>query len=97
MGYGMIINSGPDAFTVAGSNVDVSFVPNSAGPKMAGLASVREGVYENGVWKPGRLLNGDNIMVSYNLADEAAANRTGTGAKLGPEPAILKVKLYRFE
>jgi hypothetical protein len=97
MGYGLIINSGPDAFTVAGSNVDFTFVPNSPGPKMAGLAAVREGVYENGVWKPGRLLNGDNIMVSYKLADEAAANRTGTGAKLGAEPGILKVKLYRFE
>ncbi|MBC8052756.1 MAG: DUF5597 domain-containing protein [Sphingobacteriaceae bacterium] len=97
MGYGLIINSGPDAFTVAGSNVDFTFVPTSPGPKMAGLTSVREGIYENGVWKQGRLLNGDNIMVSYKLADEAAANRTGTGAKLGAEPAILKVKLYRFE
>ena len=97
MGYGLIINSGPDAFTVAGSNIDFTFVPTSPGPKMAGLASVREGVYENGVWKQGRLLNGDNIMVSYKLADEAAANRTGTSAKLGADPGILKVKLYRFE
>jgi len=97
MGYGLIINSGPDAFTIAGSNIDVTFIPDTPGPKMAGLSSVREGIYENGIWKQGRLLNGDNIMVSYKLADEAAKNRTGTGARLNTEPVILKVKLYRFE
>lgn len=96
-GYGLIMQSGPDAFTVAGSNLDVTFVPAGPGPKMAGLSSVREGTYEAGVWKPGRLLNGDNVMMAYRLADEAAANRTGTGARLVDEPGILKVKLYRFE
>jgi hypothetical protein len=96
-GYGIIIYNGADAFTVAGSNLDVQFVPASPGPKMAGFSSVWEGSYVNGVWKRGRLLNGDNIMVSYKLADEAAANRTGTGARLLDEPQILKVKLYRFE
>jgi hypothetical protein len=96
-GYGIIIHTGADAFTVAGSNLDITFIPVSPGPKMAGLSSVREGSFENGVWKEGRLLNGDNIMVSYKLADEAMANRTGTGARLNEEPGILKVRLYRFE
>lgn len=96
-GYGLIIHSGPDAFTIAGSNIDVTFLPTAPGPKMAGLSSVWEGSYEAGVWKPGRLLNGDNVMMAYRLADEAAANRTGTGARLTDEPGILKVKLYRFD
>lgn len=96
-GYGLIINSGQDGFIVAGSNIDVTYVPISSGPKMAGLASVQEGRYVDGVWTPGRLLNGDNIMISYNLAKEASENRTGTGVRINDEPNIIKVKLYRFE
>ncbi|MEO6541795.1 MAG: DUF5597 domain-containing protein [Ferruginibacter sp.] len=96
-GYCIIINSGKDEFIIAGADVDVNFVPASPGPKMAGLSSVYEGKYVNGIWKAGRLLNGDDIMVSYKLADEAAANRTGTGARLNTDPTILKVKLYRYE
>lgn len=96
-GYGLILHSGTDEFIIAGSDLSVVFVPDSPGPKMAGFASVYEGEYKNGVWIPGRLLNGDAIMVSYNLAEEAAANKTGTAAKLMNEPGILKIKLYRFE
>lgn len=96
-GYGLVINTAPDEFTVAGSNIDVTFVPLSAGPKMAGLSWVREGIFENGVWKQGRLLNGDNIMINYKLAEQAADNKTGTGIRLLDEPSISKLKLYRFE
>lgn len=96
-GYGIIIHTGNDAFTIAGSNIDVKFSPVSPGPKTAGLLSVEERQFENGVWKGGRMLNGDDIMMSYKLADEAAANRTGTGARLLEDPQVLKVKLYRFE
>ena len=96
-GYGLIINTGKDAFTVAGSDIDITFLPASPGPAMAGLASVYEGEYKDGIWKAGRLLNGDDIMMSYKLAEEAAANRTGTGVRLKNEPSIAQVKLYRFE
>ncbi|MEO7497931.1 MAG: DUF5597 domain-containing protein [Massilia sp.] len=95
--YALVIHSGPDMFTVAGADIDLTFEPITAGPKQAGIASLREGRYDKGVWKPGRLLNGDNIMISYKLADEAAANRSGTGVRLLTEPSIAKVKLYRFE
>jgi hypothetical protein len=95
-GYGIILRTGADEFTVAGSNIDVTFVPGGAEQKTAGLVSVREGTYVNGVWKPGRVLNGDDIMMSYKLADEAAHGRTGTGVRLHEEPAIVKVKLYTW-
>lgn len=96
-GYGIVIQTGTDEFTIAGSNIDITFIPIAPGPKMAGIASLWEGSYENGVWKNGRLLNGDNIMMSYKLADEAMANRTGTGVHLLADPGIFKVKLYRFD
>lgn len=95
-GYGLIIADGTDAFTIAGSDIDVIFRPWTGALPKAGLASVYEGEYINGTWKPGRLLNGDDIMMSYKLAEEAAANRTGTGVRLQAEPGIVKVKLYKF-
>jgi hypothetical protein len=98
IGYAMIINIGKDEFTIAGYNIDISFTPSSPGPEFAGFADVWEGSYENGKWKPGRKLNGDNIMRSYRLADEAANNQTGTVARFDSnEPYVLKIKLYRFE
>ncbi len=96
-GYGLIIWKGGDEFIVAGSNLNMVFVPDSPGPQMAGFDEIYEGEYVDGKWKSGRLLNGDNIMINYDLANQAAINRTGAGAKLGKEPAILQVKLYRFE
>lgn len=97
IGYGIVIWEGEDAFVVAGSNINFTFVPDTPGPRMAGFLSVYEGDYLNGSWKSGRLLNGDDIMVNYDLSNEAHHNRTGAGAKLGSDPSILKVKLYRFE
>lgn len=96
-GYGLVIWKGENEFTVAGSNSTVYFVPNSPGPKMAGFLSIYEGEYINGKWKAGRLLNGDNIMANYNLANEAIINRTGTAVKLDNDPAIRQIKLYRFD
>jgi hypothetical protein len=96
--YGLIINSGPDEFIMSGVNLEVTFKPAGPGPQMAGFASVWEGVYDNGVWKPGRKLNGDNIMLSYVLSDEAADGRTGSVARFeSANPEALKVKLYRFD
>lgn len=96
-GYCIVIWMGGDEYVIAGSNINVTFVPDTPGPRIAGFKSIYEGEYLNGNWKNGRLLNGDDIMVNYNLALEASHNRTGTGAKLGSDPTILKVKLYRFE
>jgi hypothetical protein len=96
-GYGLVIWKGEDEFILAGSNLNIVFLPDSDGKKMAGFDTVYEGKYINGKWKPGRLLNGDNIMVNYNLSEQAAINRTGTAAKLETEPSVLQVKLYRFE
>lgn len=96
-GYTLVINTGMDEFILAGADLNAAFIPDSPGPQVAGLASVIEGEYVNGKWTPGRLLNGDDIMFSYHLAEEATANRTGTGVRLKSEPGIFQVKLYRFE
>ena len=96
-GYGLFINTGFDEYVIAGADIEVTFL--TASPKMptVGLASVYEGTFEKGIWVPGRKLNGDEIMKNYDMAGEALKNQTGTVARLeGPNPGILKVKLYTY-
>jgi hypothetical protein len=96
-GYGLVIATGPDEYLVAGSDLQVAFSPATAGPPVAGLASVEEGTFVAGRWVPGRTLNGDEVMISYDMAANAAAHRTGTGLKFTEDPTIQRVRLYRFQ
>lgn len=97
-GYGIIINSAPDEYIISGSNIQVSFSPNTSGPAIAAIAQLDEGKFENGIWIPRRRLNGDDIMLDYDLAKKALENKTGTGLKFGNgSEFIQRVKLYRYE
>jgi hypothetical protein len=97
-GYGLIINIAPEEFIIYGSNIQVSFSPATEGPAIAGIARVDEGKYVNGLWKPRRRLNGDDIMLDYDLAKKALENKTGTGLRFGSGNEYLqRVKLYRYE
>ena len=96
-GYGILINIGFDEYIIAGSDIEVSFFTTEPKSPTVGLASVFEGTFENGIWIPGRNLNGDEIMKNYDFAGEALKNSTGTVARIkGPNPGILKVKLYKY-
>ena len=55
---GLIIAIAPDEFYVAGTGIVMTFTPK-ANNKKAGFISVDEGNFENGIWKPGRRMNGD--------------------------------------
>lgn len=97
-GYCLIIEVNSDEYLVYGSNIQVSFSPATPGPAIAGIASVDEGRFVNGNWKPRRRLNGDDIMIDYDLAKKALENKTGTGLKFARDNEYLqRVKLYRYE
>jgi hypothetical protein len=97
-GYCIIINSSPDEYIIFGNNIQVSFSPNIPGPAIAAISQVDEGKFENGKWKQGRRLNGDDIMIDYDLAKKALENKTGTGLKFGNgNELVQRVKLYRYE
>jgi hypothetical protein len=96
-GYGLVMAVGPDEFIIAGKDIQVSCAPLSEGPAYVGYSAVDEGYYRDGKWVAGRRLNGDDIMLNYHIADEAAVKRTGSVIRLGDAPGILHVKLYRFE
>ncbi len=94
MSYGLIINTAPDEYLIAGNWFQVNFSPTTPGPRHAGILQVWEGTFEDGQWVPGRCLNGD----------ETAAHWV---AKLPPNdrdrfagvdrPRILRVTLYRHD
>jgi hypothetical protein len=97
-GYAMIINIAPDEFIIYGNNIQISFSPATPGPAIAGIARDDEGIYSEGKWIPGRRLNGDDIMIDYDLAKKALENKTGTGIRFGRGNLKLqRVKLYRYE
>ena len=57
--FALIVNTAPDEFVIAGQGFTLTFAPDTPGPKIAGIGIIDEGRYENGVWKAGRRINGD--------------------------------------
>ncbi len=95
-GYGIFIATGEDEFLIAGGDLQVTFASDEPG-ETVGLATVEEGVFEDGEWVPGRTLNGDEIMLSYAFDELIQEGQTGTGVKMrGASPQIQKATLYRF-
>jgi hypothetical protein len=84
-GAAIIINIAPDEFVIAGEGLTVTFLPDSPGPQHTELLSVEEGTFDNGVWLPGRRLNGDETNGDNYLIFP------------GSRPNIQKVRLYRHD
>ncbi len=78
---GLMIQTGPDEFIVAGRGITLTFATDGAS---VGLESVRELRFENGRWIDGRWLNGDQT-------------HQGRHVRLPPsEFGAQRVKLYRY-
>jgi len=56
---GLVLDLGNYEFVVVACNCTLSFSPTDACPGYLDILSKEEGVFENGVWKRGRILNGD--------------------------------------
>jgi beta-galactosidase GanA len=83
-GYGLIMATGTDEFLGAGKGFRVSFTPVGSAPRV-GIASIDEGVFQDGKWVPGRRLNGDE-------------NDQGGGFRFDTRRVSTeKVKLYRYQ
>jgi hypothetical protein len=78
---GLILQLGPEEYLIAGRGLTVTF---SAAEGVVGIESIREGSYENGVWKPGRLLNGDQSHQGRHV--QLPTNRF----------EVQRVRLYRY-
>jgi len=95
-GYVLVIEGKPDEFIVAGKGVQITFTTNGATPAVVELGKVEEGAFSREGWIAGRRLNGDEVMLSYDLSGLAAKNQTGTGLSLGSDHlTILRVDVFR--
>jgi len=80
---GLIIQLGSDEYIVLGRNLNVRFTPKAPGDlPFVGTDKVYEGVFKDGVWIPGRLLNGDETF--------------SAGLKM-PGTSIQRITLYRYK
>jgi hypothetical protein len=97
LGYAIAIQTAPDEFVVAGTDVQVTFTPTTPGPPVVGLAKVEDGTFIDGQWKPDRWLNGDETQLRYDLSAAAAENLSGEGLIFpAGGPTIRRVQLYRY-
>jgi hypothetical protein len=88
MAGGLIIQTGPDEFIVAGRALDIFFTPKNTSMRI-GVDKTDEGIFENEKWIPKRRLNGDEVH---------ASTWDGTGPKLpGNKVSIQKISLYRYK
>lgn len=85
---GIIIQTGPEEYLVAGEGLDIFFSPKDSSMR-AGIETVDEGVFENGKWIPKRRLNGDETH---------ASTYDGTGIRLNYQNvSVQKVSLYKYK
>ena len=85
---GLIINTGPQEFIVAGKALDVFFIPKDDSLRVA-VNAVDEGTFEDGKWVSERRLNGDEVH---------ASTWSGTGVKLpSHQISIQKISLYGYK
>ena len=81
-GTALVAQLGPDEFLVTGVDSSVSFhLPGRLPGIRMQILSAEQGVYENGVWKPLRLWNGDE---------------TDRGLQFHGSPAVVRILLGRF-
>jgi hypothetical protein len=81
-GAALVAQLGPDEFLVTGVDTSVTFhLPGKLPWIHSQIVSAQQGTYENGVWKPIRLWNGDE---------------TDRGLCFYQKPEVVRVRLGRF-
>jgi hypothetical protein len=81
-GSALVAQLGPDEFLVTGIDASVVFhVPGKLPWMRSQILSAEQGSYENGLWKPLRLWNGDE---------------TDRGLGFHTLPTVVRVKMERF-
>lgn len=96
-GYAIAVQLSDDELLFLGSNIRITFLPKE-GNSVVGLARVAEGRFENGKWIEGRILNGDQIQLRYDIIPSVNEGFSGQGLNFGtPHPEFIKVQLYNYE
>ncbi|HEY2468668.1 MAG TPA: DUF5597 domain-containing protein [Terracidiphilus sp.] len=81
-GAALVAQLGPDEFLLTGVDASIVFhLPGKQPWIRSQILTTEQGTYENGVWKPLRLLNGDE---------------TDRGVCFYGKPTVVRVKMQRF-
>lgn len=82
-GSALIAQLGPDEFLVTAIDASVSFhLPGHLPGMRTQILSAEEGTYDNGVWKPARLWNGDETDRGLQFHED--------------DPAVVRIKVGKF-
>ena len=82
-GVALVAQLGPDEFLVTGIDASVSFhLPGRLPGMRMQILSAEEGSYQNGVWKPVRLWNGDETDRGLQFHAE--------------DPVVIRIRLEKF-
>jgi beta-galactosidase GanA len=81
---GLVIATGADEYTFAGTGITVTFESEKREAPLVGILSVDEGKFVDGQWQPGRRLNGDQTHQGRHL--RLVPGRFG----------IQRIKLYHY-
>jgi hypothetical protein len=82
-GVALVAQLGPDEFLVTGVDASINFhLPGNLPGMRMQILSAEEGAYENGVWKPVRLWNGDETDRGLNFHAD--------------QPEVVRITLGRF-
>ena len=82
-GVALVAQLGPDEFLVTGIDASVSFhLPGRFPGMRMQILSAEEGSYENGVWKPVRLWNGDETDRGLEFRRE--------------DPVVIRIRIGKF-
>jgi beta-galactosidase GanA len=85
LGYGIVMTDGLNEFIGAGSGFRVRFFSKTKSTEVIGIGNVNEGIFSNGIWVPGRRLNGDE-------------NDQGRAWRFNPRDlSIEKCTVYKYE
>ena len=90
--FGLLIQTGDNEFIIAGMNISVSALSTNKG-KEVWLKDGWEGSYENGIWKPVMLHNGDEAGF---LRSGDPVYRVGKYRIYPSEPAIFHFKTVTY-
>jgi beta-galactosidase GanA len=82
---GLVIQTAPDEFIVAGTGIVISFSSDQVEKGKVGILNIEEGDFINGKWIPDRTMNGDQSHQGRHLRFEVG------------DFGMQKLKLYRYK
>lgn len=98
LGYCLVVALNANTFIIAGSDVQITFAPRTPGAAIAGIADAEVGTFKEGRWLAARKVNGDDILLNYNLGEQAELGQSGSGLRFLPGPPVIqRVELYRYQ